>query len=160
MTSVISNNMNQGSTVAHADVLGTISALDKFVNDNDELFGQYLVLDRNAWSTDEAHARKHGRVLCLDFNAGGQYKYDMVDVEIDEDMLKQVADMTGGKYFRATDEKKLGVIYQEIDKLEKTRERVTKYSRRNEEYFPTLLVGCCLLALALLLDNVFLRINP
>lgn len=90
----------------------------------------------------------------------GQYKYDMVDVEIDEDMLKQVADMTGGKYFRATDEKKLGVIYGEIDKLEKTRERVTKYSRRNEEYFPTLLIGCALLALALLLDTVFLRITP
>ena len=68
--------------------------------------------------------------------------------------------MTGGKYFRATDEKKLGVIYGEIDKLEKTREKVTKYSRRNEEYFPTLLAGCAMLALALLLETVFLRITP
>ncbi len=90
----------------------------------------------------------------------GQFKYDYVDVEIDEDMLRQVADMTGGKYFRATDEKKLKGIYQEIDKLEKTRTKVTEHSRRNEEYFPVLLAGCCLFAFSLLLDRTFFRTTP
>jgi Ca-activated chloride channel family protein len=42
----------------------------------------------------------------------GQYKYDYVKVEIDEDMLKKTAETTGGRYFRATDEKKLRGIYQ------------------------------------------------
>lgn len=90
----------------------------------------------------------------------GQFKYDYVDVEIDEDMLRQVADMTGGKYFRATDEKKLRSIYQEIDKLEKTRVKVTEYSRRNEEYFPMLLAGCVLFAFSLLLERTFFRTTP
>ncbi len=90
----------------------------------------------------------------------GQFKYDYVDVEIDDDMLRQVADMTGGKYFRATDEKKLKNIYQEIDKLEKTRVKVTEYSRRNEEYFPMLLAGCALFALSLLLERTFFRTTP
>jgi Ca-activated chloride channel family protein len=68
--------------------------------------------------------------------------------------------MTGGKYFRATDEKKLKNIYQEIDKLEKTRVKVTEYSRRNEEYFPMLLAGCALFALSLLLERTFFRTTP
>ncbi|MCB0792856.1 MAG: VWA domain-containing protein [Flavobacteriales bacterium] len=90
----------------------------------------------------------------------GQYKFDMVDVEIDEDMLRQVADITGGKYFRATNEHKLTDIYDEIDKLEKTRIKVTEHSRRNEEYFPFLLAGGCLLLLAFSVDNGLLRLTP
>ena len=51
----------------------------------------------------------------------GSFEYDYIDVEIDETMLTQMADMTGGKYFRATGNSKLKQIYQEIDKLEKTK---------------------------------------
>lgn len=94
----------------------------------------------------------------LGFN--GQYQYRMMDVEIDDDMLRQVADMTGGKYFRATDEKKLKAVYDEIDKLEKTREKITRYSRRSDKYFNVLLAGCSLLALGLLLERTFLRTTP
>lgn len=90
----------------------------------------------------------------------GQYVYKMMPVEIDDDMLRQVADMTGGKYFRATDEKKLKAVYDEIDKLEKTREKITRYSRRSDKYFNVLLAGCTLLALGLLLDKTVLRTAP
>jgi Ca-activated chloride channel homolog len=90
----------------------------------------------------------------------GQYKYDYVPVEIDEDMMKQVADMTGGKYFRATDERKLSEIYGEIDKLEKTRVKVTEHSRQNEEYFPMLLGGCVLLFTSLLMGHTLFRPTP
>lgn len=90
----------------------------------------------------------------------GQYKYDYVPVEIDEDMMRKVADMTGGKYFRATNEKKLESIYAEIDKLEKTRVKVTEHSRRNDEYFRMLLAGCAVLALALLLERTLFRTTP
>lgn len=90
----------------------------------------------------------------------GQYKYEMVPVEIDEDMLKKVADMTGGKYFRATDEKKLKSIYAEIDKLEKTRVKVMEHSRRNDEYSLLLSVGCALFALGSLLEGTLFRNTP
>ena len=90
----------------------------------------------------------------------GQYKYDYVDVDLDEGMLKKIADMTGGRYFRATDEKKLREIYQEIDRLEKTRVKVTEHSSRTEEYFKPLLAGCSLLFLSLFLGNTLLRTTP
>ena len=90
----------------------------------------------------------------------GQYKYDYVKVEIDEEMLKQTAEMTGGRYFRATDEKKLRGIYQEIDRLEKTRVKVTEHSSRTEEYRLPLIAGCSLLFLGLFLGNTFLRTTP
>lgn len=90
----------------------------------------------------------------------GQYKYEYVDVDIDEQMMQQIADMTGGRYFRATDEKKLRSIYQEIDRLEKTRVKVTEHSRRTEQYFPVLLAGCSLLFLSMFLGNTLLRTTP
>ncbi|MBP7516157.1 MAG: VWA domain-containing protein [Flavobacteriales bacterium] len=90
----------------------------------------------------------------------GQYAFKPMEVEIDDEMLREVADMTGGKYFRATDEKKLKVVYEEIDKLEKTREKITRYSRRSDKYFNVLLAGCSLLALGLVLDRTLLRTTP
>lgn len=90
----------------------------------------------------------------------GQYKYEYVDVDIDDAMLEKIAGMTGGRYFRATDEKKLRAIYQEIDRLEKTRIKVTEHSSRSDEYFKPLLAGCSLLFLGLFLGNTILRTTP
>ena len=90
----------------------------------------------------------------------GQYKYDHVPVEIDEEMLQQVADITGGQYFRATDERKLRDIYAEIDQMERTRIKVTEHSRRNEEYFPLLAAGLGLLALGFVMDKSLIRTTP
>lgn len=90
----------------------------------------------------------------------GQYKFDWVDVDIDDAMLEKMAEVTGGRYFRATDEKMLRTIYQEIDRLEKTRMKVTEHSTRTDEYFKPLLAGCSLLVLSLLLSNTFLRATP
>lgn len=90
----------------------------------------------------------------------GQYRYDYVEVDIDEHMLQQVAEMTNARYFRATDEKKLRAIYQEIDRLETTRMKVTEHSSRTEEYFEPLLAGCSLLFLSLFLGNTWLRTTP
>ncbi|MCC6839168.1 MAG: VWA domain-containing protein [Flavobacteriales bacterium] len=90
----------------------------------------------------------------------GQYKFEQVPVDIDDDMLQHIAAMTGARYFRATDEKKLRTIYQEIDRLEKTRLKVTEHNRRTDEYFRPLLAGCSLLLLSLLLGNTLLRTTP
>ncbi len=89
--------------------------------------------------------------------ANGQFRYDYVDVDLDEPVLMQVAETTGGRYFRATDERKLREIYQEIDRLEKTRMKVTEYSQRHEEYLPFLLLGGGLLVVGLVLDRSLLR---
>jgi Ca-activated chloride channel family protein len=62
-------------------------------------------------------------------------RYQMVPVEIDEKVLSQVAEMTEGKYFRATDNKKLRAIYQEIDTLEKTRVEIRSYRRYTELFY-------------------------
>ncbi len=75
-----------------------------------------------------------------------------VKVEIDEQGLTEIASMTGGKYFRATDNQKLKDIYAEIDKMEKTILDTQDYSSRKEEYFLFLLSG-----LVLLISEVFLR---
>jgi Ca-activated chloride channel homolog len=59
-------------------------------------------------------------------------RYVPMQVNIDEDVLRRISDMTGGKYFRATDRKSLETIYREIDKMEKTEIKVKEYTRYNE----------------------------
>ncbi|MGB9746246.1 MAG: vWA domain-containing protein [Bacteroidales bacterium] len=61
-------------------------------------------------------------------------QYQNIPVEIDEPVLRNIADLTGGKYFRATDNEKLRAIYHEIDQLEKTKVEVREYARKEEEY--------------------------
>ena len=73
--------------------------------------------------------------------SGSGYRYDWVDVKIDEDVLMDIADRTGGKYFRATNAEKLSSIYNEIDELEKTRFNVIKYQRKTEAYLPFALMA-------------------
>lgn len=90
----------------------------------------------------------------------GTYKYERVEVKIDEETLMQIADMTGGKYFRATDDKKLRSIYKEIDQLEKTLIQVTEHSKRNEEFFPFALAGFSLIFLGFFVDETIFRSVP
>lgn len=71
----------------------------------------------------------------------GTYRYDWIDVKIDEDVLMQIAEITGGKYFRATNEEKLKSIYSKIDVLEKTRFNVMRYQRKTEAYLPFALMA-------------------
>jgi Ca-activated chloride channel family protein len=81
-------------------------------------------------------------------------------VEIDEDVLKRIAETTGGTYFRATDNNKLREIYQEIDQLEKTRLDVKQFSKKKEEYFPFLLAAMLILLLEILLRYTLFRTIP
>ncbi len=86
--------------------------------------------------------------------------YQNVEVEIDEDLLRNVAEMTGGQYFRATDKDKLEAIYDEIDRLEKSRIDVTEFSEKTEEFLPLALLAFVLLALEFLLRNTILKTLP
>ncbi len=75
----------------------------------------------------------------------------MVPVEIDEPLLRQIATQTGGKYFRATNNKSLENIYTDIDKMEKTTIETTSYKRYAELFFPFALLAIITLALEMLL---------
>lgn len=84
-------------------------------------------------------------------------QYQMIDVEIDEDVLQKIAETTDGQYFRATNNDKLKDIYEEIDKLEKTKMKVKKFSKKDEQYFLFALVGFAFLLLDFLLRQTVLR---
>jgi Ca-activated chloride channel family protein len=84
----------------------------------------------------------------------------MMPVDLDEKVLTQVADMTGGKYFRATDNRKLKAIYKEIDQLERTKIEVTAYKRYSELYGGWLLAGLIAILLEIGLTSTILRKNP
>jgi Ca-activated chloride channel family protein len=82
---------------------------------------------------------------------GGRLRYQTVPVRIDEELLRDVAGSTGGRYFRATDPEALGRIFRQIDELETTPVVVTRYTDFDEEIRIPLLVGLGALALELLL---------
>lgn len=73
-------------------------------------------------------------------------RYAQIRVDIDEDTLKRVADLTGGRYFRATDRESLEETYAEIDRLEKTRIQVKEFTRYGELFgYPLALAAVLLL---------------
>ncbi len=80
----------------------------------------------------------------------GQFQYGNVQVEIDEDLLKQIASDTGGRYFRATDNEKLEEIYEEIDALEKTDVEEFRFYNYEEKYRPFVLLAGLLLLIEIL----------
>lgn len=87
-------------------------------------------------------------------------QYQDVEVQIDEPTMKEIADMTGGKYFRATNTQKLKGIYAEIDRMEKTKIEVTEFSRFAEAFFPFALVAAGCVLLEILLASTWLRKLP
>jgi len=87
----------------------------------------------------------------------GRFQYGNVPVEIDEELLNQIASTTGGKYFRATDNEKLEAIYEEIDALEKTEIEEFRYYNYDEKYRPLVLLAGGLLLLEVLLRMTVFR---
>ncbi len=83
-----------------------------------------------------------------------------VEVKIDEASLTQIAKTTDGKYFRATNNNKLAEIYQEIDKLEKSKIDVKEFSKKEEQYLKYALAGAFLLLAALFLKTTIFRNIP
>jgi Ca-activated chloride channel family protein len=91
---------------------------------------------------------------------GGQVQYRLVDVEIDEKVMKEIAATTGGRYFRATDETHLSQIYDEISKMEKTEVKVKEYTNYHDLYPYLLLPGLLLMVLSGIWSMVILRKVP
>ncbi|PCI06701.1 MAG: aerotolerance regulator BatA [Flavobacteriaceae bacterium] len=87
----------------------------------------------------------------------GKLHYEKVKVEIDEELLKYIADETGGKYFRATDNTKLRAIYNEINKLEKTEIEEYKYYNYDEKYRSLVILAGLFLLLEMTLKFTVFR---
>jgi len=81
-------------------------------------------------------------------------------VSIDEKLLTQIANETGGKYFRATDNESLESIYKEIDKLEKSKYQVTTFTHYTEKFFPFVLAAVIFLVLEWILRFTLFRKFP
>ena len=87
-------------------------------------------------------------------------RYQQMRVQIDEEVLQKIAAMTGGKYFRATNNKKLEEIYKEIDRMEKSKIDVKQFSKRQEEYMRFALLAALLLLLEWVLGSTVLKKFP
>ena len=83
----------------------------------------------------------------------GGYRYEVLPVEIDEKLLTDISNETGGRYFRAKDSESLSRIFKQIDALEKTPVQVTQYVNYDELSRPFILLGLVFLAVELLLDG-------
>ena len=94
------------------------------------------------------------------YPVGGTVQYVNMPVEIDEKTLTQIAGTTEGNYFRATSNSKLKEVYEEIDKLEKTKLNVKEYSKRQEEYRWFALAAFLCVLLEVLLRNSILKKIP
>lgn len=87
-------------------------------------------------------------------------RYQNVPVDIDENTLRQIASITGGEYFRATNNASLKNIYNQIDKMEKYRINVSKISKRQELFLPFALLALLLILLDVVLRRTYLRNIP
>lgn len=81
-------------------------------------------------------------------------------MEIDEALLKDIAKKTGGQYFRATNNKKLKDIYEQIDKLEKTKIEVSAFERKTEKFHVFALCAMLMVLVEILMRYWFLRSMP
>ena len=84
-------------------------------------------------------------------------QYQQMKVEIDEKMLTTIANSSGGKYFRATSNQKLSEIYDEIDKLERSKIEVTEFRHVHEEFYPLVALALVLLLVEFLLRKTVFR---
>ena len=111
------------------------------------------------------------RVYTIGVGTEGMAPYPAIDmfgnltfvnqkVEIDEKVLKAISDMTGGKYFRATDKDKLKAVYNEINQLEKSKIEVTEHISYHELFLTWVLAALGLLMAEFLLSNLVLKRIP
>lgn len=87
-------------------------------------------------------------------------QYQNMEVQIDEDLLQQIAQGTGGKYFRATNKQKLEEIYSEIDTMERSKIDVTRFSKGNPEFLIFVAAAAFLILLELLFRTLILKKIP
>jgi Ca-activated chloride channel family protein len=96
--------------------------------------------------------RRTGRVV--------KKRIEMIESDLDEATLQQIASTTSGRFFRAHNSETLHDIYNQIDKLEKTEIKTKTFTSYSERFFPWLAAGAIIALLELLLANTRLRRIP
>lgn len=154
---------------------GLVSAINRIVSGKARSKSIILLTDgtNNAGevppSTAAQIARQKGvRVYTIGVGTNGSIKVPdpygfsstTIETKIDEESLKEIADATNGKYFRAKDEKVLKKVFDEIDKLEKSILDVDRYTYTEENFEPWILLSLCALGLYLLMRYTILRRIP
>jgi Ca-activated chloride channel family protein len=92
-------------------------------------------------------------------DATGQYHYEKMPVEIDEKLLQDIAQRTGGQYFRARDSRALSKVFHEVDALAREPVDAVRYTRRQEQTLPLLVFGLsCLLAELVVSGSIVVRV--
>jgi len=87
-------------------------------------------------------------------------QYRNVEIPVDQELLQQIADMTGGKYFWADNPRTLEGVYEEIDQLERTKIDVTEYEKKADEYYGFALFALLAFCLEVFLRYTFIRTVP
>ncbi len=87
-------------------------------------------------------------------------RFQQVDVQIDEELMQQVAQLTGGEYFRATNNAALEEIYEKIDALEKSKINIDEYLHKSEEFLLWGLLVLCFVGLEIVFRTLILRQLP
>ena len=90
----------------------------------------------------------------------GQMEYDYVDVDLDENTMTKIAEETGGKYFRATDNESLRNVYKEIDKMEKSIISEKSFSNKAEHFLPFAIAAALFLLLEFVIRKTVIRSIP
>ena len=103
---------------------------------------------------------KRGKAPYPAIDMFGNMTYQMMDVEIDEKTLTEIASRTGGQYFRATDKQKLKAIYDEINQMEKSKVEITNLTIYHEQWVPLLLLALALLVVEFLFSQIILKRIP
>lgn len=103
---------------------------------------------------------KRGKAPYPAIDMFGNMTYQMMDVEIDEKTLTEIASRTGGQYFRATDKQKLKAIYDEINQMEKSKVEITNLTIYHEQWVPLLLLALGLLVVEFLFSQIILKRIP
>lgn len=93
-------------------------------------------------------------------NRQGEFFYNYVRVNIDEDLLKKISRETGGRYYRATNEEELRSVYDEIDALEKTEIELNVFKRYSEEFEFFVWIGFIIILIEILLKYTYVRTMP
>lgn len=154
---------------------GLVSAINRIVSGNAKSKSIILLTDgtNNAGEVPPATAaqiarQKGVRVYTIGVGTNGNIKIPdpygfsstTIETKIDEESLRDIAETTNGKYFRAKDEKVLRKVFDEIDKLEKSILDVDRFTYTEENFEPWILLSLCSLGLYLLLRYTILRRIP
>ena len=104
--------------------------------------------------------RGQARIWTRQYDFAGRKVYQQIPVDVDEETLNKIANMTGGKYYRADSSETLKKIYADIDRLEKTDAEVKKYTQYNELFPWAIVPGMFFLLLEAILSHTIWRKLP